>query len=301
MRVFAFLDVDHVPTAWAVMRGMLISARCNPGYIPGCLSFMLAGIIFHGNNARLHNELIIEDYRLKHFPSKTSRLEGLYFFESRAEALRIANSWGGHFVEKNLYELEFRPSVAPNRLDSDWITYENDLTNSKWIDDYWRGTPRSPAPAWEIIGHGVAVVLDMQARARAYDLVNAEFPDCWIAIEMARIACEMDASPAGTITPWLLKEDQTSAMLAYLLRNAEYNDKQTIDAMVRHQDFGRLATRWRAADSIKMPAFQPWMRKLRTEWTAVSAVAARLPSVHSVQMMELTNTAVPSAGPGSKY
>lgn len=283
MRVFAYLDIDHVPTAWAVMRGMLISARLNPGYGPGCLSFMLAGIIFHGDNARLQSELMIEDRRLKSYPSQVSRLEGLYFFESRAEAMRIASPWGGHFIEKNLYELEFHPSAAPTRLDSDWITNANDPTDRNWVDDYWRGTPRSSAPSWELIGHGVAVVLDMKARVRAYDLVNARFPDCWIAIEMARIACELDASPAGAITPWLIKDDDDLAKLTYLLRNAEYHDEQTITAMARHQDIGRLAARWHAADSIKIPDFGPWKRRFRIQWSAVPAAAAILPSVHSVQ------------------
>ena len=137
-------------------------------------------------------------------------------------------------------------------------------------------------PAWEIIGHGVAVVLDMKARTRAYEQVNAEFPDCWIAIEMARIACEMDASSAGSIAPWLMKDDGEAASLAYLLRDAEYHDMQTIEAMARHQDFGRLAARWHAVDTIKIPGFAKWMRKFRIEWTAVASVAATLPSVHSL-------------------
>jgi len=98
MRVFAYLDLGHIPTAWAVMRGMLISARCNPHYGPGCLSFMLAGMILRGNNLRLQKELIIEDQRLKCSPSQVSRLEGLYFFESRSDALRIEGKWGGHFI-----------------------------------------------------------------------------------------------------------------------------------------------------------------------------------------------------------
>ncbi len=282
MRVFAYLNLDHVPTAWAVMRGMLISARCSPSYGPGCVSFMLAGMILHGDNQRLLRELIIEDQRSKNYPLHASRLEGLYFFESRSAALRIAGAWGGHFIEKNLYELEFHPISPPTRLDSDWITFEGDLSDRKWIDDYWLGKPRSAAPTWEVIGHGIAAILDNKARARAYDVVNTEFPDCWIAIEMARIACEMDASPAGSIAPWLIKDEGDAVSLTYLLRDAEYHDEQTIKAMARHQDFGRLAARWKAAEAIMIPGFAKWIRKFRINWTQVPFVAAKLPLIRSL-------------------
>ena len=46
MQVFAFLNLEHPAVAWAVMRGMVVSAdRTYQQPHPGFISFMLAGMI----------------------------------------------------------------------------------------------------------------------------------------------------------------------------------------------------------------------------------------------------------------
>jgi hypothetical protein len=55
--VYAFLDLDHLGVAWAVMRGMLVSRRFASS-AAGYVSFMLASMIWAGDNARLFNEVM---------------------------------------------------------------------------------------------------------------------------------------------------------------------------------------------------------------------------------------------------
>jgi hypothetical protein len=88
MRVFAFLDLGFPPVAWAVMRGMLVSADQVHSEAPdGFVSFMLAGMIKYQSNNRILNESIIEHVRATRYPQRISRLRGMYFFRSREDAL----------------------------------------------------------------------------------------------------------------------------------------------------------------------------------------------------------------------
>jgi hypothetical protein len=62
--VFCFLDLEHPAVAWAVMRGMMVSADyastpSNPGFV----SLMQAGMIETLNNPRIFNEFLIERVR----------------------------------------------------------------------------------------------------------------------------------------------------------------------------------------------------------------------------------------------
>jgi hypothetical protein len=64
--VFCFLDFEHLAVAWAVMRGMMVSADyaatpTNPGFV----SFMQAGMIEALNNRRIFNEVLVERARAR--------------------------------------------------------------------------------------------------------------------------------------------------------------------------------------------------------------------------------------------
>ena len=289
MHVYAFLDIRHAPTAWAVMRGMLVSARLVPDYSPGCISFMLAGIIFSGDNTRLFNELAIENRRLARHPTRTSRLGGMYFFEERDLALRATEGWGAHFEEQNLFPLDLTPDGKVSRLDSDWITHaETDaagrinLENCDWIDQYWSGKPRSDQPRWELLCDGLAVVPEVSARRCAYEIVKHQFPECLLAIEMARLACETDGSPAGMITPWLTHRGGETIDLSYWLRDNEYHERRTIEAMSQHPNFGNLANLWHESDAIRLPNFERWMTRFQLGVKMMPDLSS-IASVHSIQ------------------
>ena len=93
-RVYCFLDLEHPAVAWAVMRGMLVSADyASASQAPGFISFMQAGIVETLNNPRIFNEFLIETIRQNLFAHQVSRMRGMFFFRSRNEAeARIGDS-----------------------------------------------------------------------------------------------------------------------------------------------------------------------------------------------------------------
>jgi hypothetical protein len=87
IRVFCFLDLEHPAVAWAVMRGVTVSADYastppNPGFV----SFMQAGMVETLNNRRIFNEFLIDRVRISLFAHQVSRMRGMFFFRSRGEA-----------------------------------------------------------------------------------------------------------------------------------------------------------------------------------------------------------------------
>lgn len=152
---FAYLDIDHPVVAWGAYRGFLVSAHAEarPPQVP--VSMMLAGMIQHQNNARLHNELLIEGVRVGRSPDQVPRLTGMYFFTDVVQA-SAALAWGGHFRPENLVEVEVHPVRPPSKVDANWITYaERDAagrihpTKTDWIELESRpAINRSGKPSW---------------------------------------------------------------------------------------------------------------------------------------------------------
>lgn len=268
MHVFAFLDLEFPPVAWAVVRGMLVSAdQVNPEAPDGFISFMLAGIILWQRNDRIFNESIIEHVRATGYTQKVSRLSGMYFFQSREDALlRIGDvNWPSYFVEENLVELELYPSLEPTVCDSNWITFAQlcndgripteDLT---WIDDYWSGKPcNDKAPVWEIISNGVAIILDETIRRRCDALLKREFQESHIPILMARLAGEV-GSLGGLVHPFLKRVSENFVELCYLYRDIEFHDSTIIQEISRHPYVGLLGQQMRDNATWKIPDFKRW-------------------------------------------
>jgi hypothetical protein len=287
MKVFAFLNVDYPPVAWAVMRGMLVSADQVPEVPQSCPSFMFASLIKSEVNWRLHNETIIEHIRAERYANQISRLRGLYFFESSSAAAR-ATSWGGHFEQENLVELELYPAGEITKVDANWISDAPlradgrlDPGDLSWIDGYWRGHPKNASPMWEIITSGTAVVLDAAVRRRAYELTQKTFPQCWEFIEMSRLAGEA-GSNGGLLTPFLQRVNEVTLRLAYILYDGSFRDRNVIEKMTKHPDFIRLANyaNANAARDLILPDFQPWWQDFEYGVQGVINSTAPIVSVH---------------------
>jgi hypothetical protein len=272
MRVFAFLDVDHPPVAWAAMRGVLVSVDRAPGPTRSFASFMMAGLIQHQSNWRLNNETIVEYVRTLRFDKKVSRLRGVYFFEDRGQAQKaIDQKWGGHFELSNLVELELYPQGEVTRVDANWITEAPrspdgrlDTTDLTWIDKYWKGETKSDDPTWEIVASGEATVLTTAARKKAYEVVKREFPKSWEFIEMSRLASEV-GSHGGLIVPLLQSLGNGSLRLSYILFDEAFKDKAVVEKMSKHPDFPRLAAHARKniESDLIAPDFRPWWQDFK--------------------------------------
>jgi hypothetical protein len=78
-RVFCFLDLEHPAVAWALMRGMLVSADyASEPQNPGFISFMQAGIVETLNNSKVFNEFLIEAVRSNFSAHQVSRMRGMF-------------------------------------------------------------------------------------------------------------------------------------------------------------------------------------------------------------------------------
>ena len=221
IQAFAFIDIEHPIVAWGAYRGVLVSA--NAEYIPpNCpVSMMFAGIVHNQNNARLHNELLIEKYRQLHFPHCNSRLTGMYFFEDHRFAER-AYEWGGHFSPEYLAELELFPSAPVSRHDANWVTFapldrSGKINNEEWIKKYWSGEPfPEKDPVWELIAQGRAVICGIELRERAYKNISSRFPESVSILEVARIAAHV-GSDLGQSSAWLSRKEDGSVNLSFFL------------------------------------------------------------------------------------
>lgn len=265
MRVFAFLDIDFFPVTWAVTRGMVVSSdRVMQEPKSPFISFMLSGIIKYQNNARLHNELLIDKVRSSLAPSHTSRLQGMYFFASKEDALDRVNDpdWPDYFQIENLVEFKLYPSAPIRRVDANWITYaplsstgrlEED--SADWIAKYWKGVPYSDSPVWELICKGVALIVDEQIRRKCYSSILEHSPELETLLLMSRLASEA-GSFGGLVTPAVLKRNNNNFRLSYLMEDKSFHDKDIILKMSQHPDAGRLGALMRENESFKTPDFR---------------------------------------------
>ncbi len=288
-RVFCFLDLEHPAVAWAVMRGMLVSAsHASTPPDPAFVSFMQAGIIQNRNNARIFNEFVVENVRAKLFPTQVSRIQGMYFFKSRAEAeARIGDPlWPSYFSPENLLELELRYDGLFSDVDANWITFaplaNNRITpeNLEWIRRYWSGEAFNNAPAWERIANGIALVLDETVRRKCYEYVREMFPLSHIEILKARLASEA-GTRGGQISPFLLRQNETQLHLVYLTSEAEFQDPAVIESISKHPDAGALGRMMAESETWRRPDFRPWGAVVEMGAQLVSGVDAGLvPSLH---------------------
>ena len=266
-RVHCFLDLEHPAVAWAVMRGMLVSADyASAPQNSGFISFMQAGIVEALNNRRLFNELIIETVRLSSFAHQVSRMRGMFFFRSRDEAeARIGDSaWPPYFEQKNLLELKLCYRDPFTDVDANWITHASrdedgyiSPDDLQWVHRYWSGNTYNDTPIWERISNGIALVLDEQVRRHCYNYVREIFPASHIPILMARLASEA-GTRGGLSAPFLQRQDESRVLLCYLLSNAEFHDPAVIAAIKHHPDAGALGRMMAENETWKMPDMRPW-------------------------------------------
>ena len=233
---YAYLDIDHPMVAWEVYRGVIVSQAAHE-VNPGPVSLMFAGLMHARNVARFNNELTIERVRAHSFPEQVSRLEAIYLFEKRDEAM-AAEIWGAHFTPENLASLGVRPQSPVCKVDANWITYaptdaygyllDNDLA---WIERYWSGIAFNNTPVWELLCHGRAHVLSKNVRQRAYDKLMVNTPQVRETLEISRLAAFVD-SDLGHVTPWLTKAEENRYVLDYYMNFEDAKNTEVLRQMV---------------------------------------------------------------------
>jgi hypothetical protein len=289
MQVFAFLDVEHPAVAWAVARGVLVSADHAPDATEAYASFMVAGLIQHQCNWRLSNETIIEHFRGRYYSNRVSRLRGMYFFSSQAQAQRaIEEKWGAHFRTENLVELTLASSGEVTRVDANWISSAPlrddgrlDTSNISWIEKYWSGEPYNDEPSWELIAVGEARVVTSASKERAIEVVKREFPRSWEFMEMSRLAADV-GSHGGLTTPFIRRVSDSRFRLDYIFFDGDFKNKDVIDKMTRHPDWKHLLDYARAhiQEDLILPDFRPWCQEFSLGLQDAENLNVMIASVH---------------------
>jgi hypothetical protein len=287
-RAFAFLDVEHPVVAWEVYRGALVSAlaRDEPPEAP--VSMMFAGIIQEQNNIRFRNEILIEAIRAMRHPDQVSRLTGLYCFENEQSASK-AYSWGRHFKQENLAEIEVFPVGRVTRVDADWITSApldnegqiagNDLA---WVDQYWRGEPWSNSPAWEVIFQGRAVVTDTALRERAYRVCQQEFPDALDMLEVARI-CAAVGFDVGRTIAWITQIEPGLLQLAYFMDMRDAENPELLQRIGRYQGPRNMRDLQSEKTTFGVGDLRRYFRTFKASFEFDDKGALRTGSVHLIK------------------
>jgi hypothetical protein len=262
-QAFAYLDIDHPVVAWGAYRGVMVSAHAEARPPEAPVSMMFAGMIQHENNARLHNEFLIERVRAEKFSQQVSRLTGMYFFTDVAQA-EAALPWGGHFRTENLAELEVHPVGPFRKVDANWITHAKldgngriDTAATEWIEKYWAGEPFSDSPVWETIVDGRAIILGTELRQRAYNHVAQAFPNALDTLEVARLAAAVD-SDLGQTTAWITRTAADRFRLAYYLDMRDAEKPEFLGRLGKHEGPRNLKDLAPGKETFGLPDFRPF-------------------------------------------
>lgn len=232
---YAFLNISHPLTAWAVYRGILVCAPKRPGFV----SVWAGNALRPGAERFLVRELAMERVRASCFPNCVSRLTGMFCFSDRDSALAATN-WGEHFRLENLAELSLALASGRTRCDANWVSFapadtNGFITDETWISKYWAGEPfPGKAPTWEMLVEGRLIVLGTDLRTRAYEIVKADSPRSLSLLELSRLASEIN-SDLGSMSAFLLATS-TGAKLTYLLNMEEANDPAFLARLKIHTE-----------------------------------------------------------------
>ena len=230
---FAYLDIALPYVAWSAYRGILItppSAQVRGGRF---VSWWLCNLL--RNPGRIELEMALERVREQRFPERISRLVGLFCFLDKTCAAR-AVCWGGHFRAENLAELSFSEATGCNPLDANWITYADHRAkspNEEWMSRYWQGQPCPDAePVWEILVEGKVAVLRIDIRERAYQVVNACWPDSLMLLEISRLGAWI-GSDIGSIDVFMADNIEGNHEFKFMLDMRDANDTGFLERLTQ--------------------------------------------------------------------
>lgn len=177
---------------------------------------VLRDTIRRGVHATLAREGSLESIRYSHFPSKPSRMRGIYAYPSR-DAARIPNRGIGQYREDNLFEI----IPADTR-------YVRSIHDGAWIDDFDAlGEPEKTAfKYWdsesslrahpELLLTGTFRVVGEAFRWRALEVIRKAWPESLYFLELGRAAAFLGES-YGYISPFL-KLDADGVYIRHIMK-----------------------------------------------------------------------------------
>jgi hypothetical protein len=255
---WAFLNISHPVCAWAAYRGVLVSARPDPGF----LSIWTLSMIQSDDQHRIQRELSLEIQRATYYPKRVSRLKGMYCFTDLRSAER-AMKWGGRFNPQYLAELSLaEASKVSGKLDSNWITFElqEPPFPPRALNAYWSGLPHPQhEPIWETLVEGRLIVLGTDLRERAYALVERYMPFSTAFLEVSRVAA-WAGSDLGNSTGWV-HEEGDDLVFDYIMDMEDATNEKFLDRFGALRAEGHPmrpeAVQAFADDNVRLPDLRP--------------------------------------------
>jgi len=246
MKAYTFLDIEQFPIAWEVYCGELISTNATVTNSVRPMSVFEANRFRKKQGVWYNNELIIDDIRANNYPSKISRLTGMYFFEDKDSALKAAKDvrWGDRYYNANyLVEVELSPKGDVTKVDHDWIFEKKvpvnpiDKSQTDWIHKYWKGEAfNSSDPLWELIMEGTVKILDEKFKDRAFKVVEKKQPDTLAILELSRIGRDLEYQ-LGHIVSWVkpIPNSTEKAQVVYIIKMEEKETKKLLEQVKSYE------------------------------------------------------------------
>lgn len=249
---WGYLNIFNPVCAWAAHRAVLVSAPATGGFV----SVWAASLFARTDRSRADREILIETARRQHFPTRISRLTGMYCFTDLESAER-ALSWGSprnHFRKEFIAEYSLAEAVKAEKVDANWITGSSTLNDQEWPRHYWSGEPfPGQAPIWETLVTGRLIILGTAIRERSRDLIERRFPKSVVLAETARMAAYV-GSDLGNACGFLFDEGK-NVSLKYLCDMREAGDPELQKKLVDLRDSGGVVATPAFIESLKIGAF----------------------------------------------
>ena len=234
-----YLNLSLPYVRWNTALGIIYPASFEPE--KRALHFsMFASQRFRKGIDYFNFEMELEEERVRKFPHKVSRLQGLFVFETQEEAKKAEMLWGdstNHFQPDCLTEATCEIGHNKSKHDSNWITYYLQKGSpehpSNWKELYWENAPYPHQnPVWETIVDKPLLLLNEDLRQSVYDRLDQELP-CSFNLRLSICASNLGYE-LGRLTITLLQVNEC-LQVRHIIRFDEDLAVEVIEAIKREK------------------------------------------------------------------
>ncbi|HDN2510742.1 TPA: hypothetical protein P1K35_000894 [Providencia rettgeri] len=265
--LYCFINIEIPYIAWEVAIGRICTtiyggiegSSITPMQTYSALSVWqynkLHSLIVRSDKRPYENELKMEKFRHDNFRNKVSRLKGLYFFESKENAIKIRNHLRWNWLrDEDLAEVDFyyKEDEHISFYDSLWIDSE---MSEESMNGYFSGKTRFESPATEILAYGKGVIKNDELVCKARNKILNLYPKSIDIIDSAKLI--FDTYFKGSI--WAQETDFSAYNPAYSMFwfHQDENGKAKISSIMNTHPFEKYGFLHRS-DDVLFPDFQQY-------------------------------------------